>query len=126
MNRKILIVEDEKDILNMLSEAFRFEGYEVLCSSDGEEALRIIRIENPDIILLDLQIPKVNGFQVCNSIKSNPILSPMKVIIISGKAQQIDREIAQDAGADDYITKPFSIIKLVEMAEALLNSDKEI
>ena len=126
MKRKILIVEDEKDILKMLSEVFHFEGYEVLCSSDGEEALRIIRIENPDIILLDLQIPKVNGFQVCNSIKTNPLLSPMKVIIISGKTQQMDREISQDVGADDYITKPFSIIYLVERVKSLLNSDKEI
>lgn len=124
MTKKILIVEDEEDILELLSAIFEeFGDYGVLRARDGEEALRIARVDNPDIILLDIQLPKLNGYEVCKSVKSDPAMSPTKVLMLSGMAQNSDWQKAQEAGADGYITKPFSSIELVEKVEGLLRSD---
>jgi DNA-binding response OmpR family regulator len=124
VTKKILIVEDEEDILELLSAIFEeFGDYGVLRARDGEEALRIARVDNPDIILLDIQLPKLNGYEVCKSVKSDPAMSPTKVLMLSGMAQNSDWQKAQEAGADGYITKPFSSIELVEKVEGLLRSD---
>jgi len=120
VTKKILIVEDEEYVLEMLSTIFRLEGYIVLCAKDGEEALNIARVDNQDIILLDIQLPKLNGYEVCKSIKSDPAMSHTKVLMVSGMTQNFDRMKAQEAGADDYIAKPFSSIVLLEKVEELL------
>ena len=90
---------------------------------DGEEALRIARVDNPDIILLDIQLPRLNGYEVCKSVKSDPTMSHTKVLMLSGMAQNSDRQKAQEAGADGYIAKPFSSIELLEKVEGLLRSN---
>ena len=124
MTKKILIVEDEEDILDLLSTIFDdHANYESLYARDGEEALRITRADNPDIILLDIQLPKLNGHEVCKSVKSDPATSRTKVLILSGMAQKSDWLKAREAGADDYVSKPFGSNALVEKVEALLRSN---
>ncbi len=123
MTKKILIVEDEEDILELLSEEFDAHGdYQILHARDGEEALRIASANNPDIIILDIHLPKLNGYEVCRSIKSNPAISDIKILMISGMAQNSDRQKALQMGADDYLTKPFDLTILVEKVETLLRS----
>lgn len=97
-------------------------GYRIACTRDGEEALRIAREDNPDIILLDAQLPKINGYEVCKSVKSGPAMSHVKVLMLSGMTQNSDWHKAKEAGADAYIAKPFSSIELVEKVEELLRS----
>ncbi len=124
MTKKILIVEDEEDVLELLLEIFGALGdYRVLCARDGEEALRITRADNPDIILLDIQLPKISGHEVCKSVKSDLAMRHTKVLMLSGMAQNSDWQKAQQAGADAYMTKPFSSIVLVEQVEELLKSN---
>ena len=124
MTKKILIAEDEEDIFELLSAIFGDLGdYEILCARDGEETLRIARVDNPDIILLDIQLPKLNGYEVCKLVKSDPIMSQTKVLMISGMAQNSDWHKAQEVGADGYIIKPFGSIELVEKVEELLMSN---
>lgn len=123
MNKKILIVEDKEDILELLAEIFDDLGdYRILCARDGEEALRIAREDNPDIILLDILLPKMNGYDVCKSIKSDPATSNAKVLMISGVVQEFNRRKAQEVGADVFIAKPFDTIALVEKVEELLRN----
>lgn len=124
MNKKILIAEDEEDILELLSAIFGDLGdYEILYAKDGEETLRIARADNPGIILLDIQLPKLNGYEVCKLVKSDPTMSQTKVLMISGMAQNSDWQKAQEAGADRYVIKPFSSIELLEKVEELLKSN---
>jgi len=126
MTKKILIVDDEETILQLLSTIFGFlEDYEILCARDGEEALRIARKHNPDIILLDIQIPKINGNEVCRSVKADPATSNTKVLMLTGMVQDSDLQKAQEAGADDCMTKPFSAKAIVEKVEELLKSNKQ-
>jgi two-component system alkaline phosphatase synthesis response regulator PhoP len=121
---KILIVEDEEDIIELLSAIFGDLGdYEVLYARDGEEALRIARADNPDIILLDVQLPKLNGYKVCKSIKSDLAMSHIKVLMLSGMAQISDWLKAKEVGADGYIAKPFSSTALVEKIEEIIGSN---
>ena len=123
MTKSILIVEDEEDILELLSTIFGDLGdYRIFCARDGEEAIRIARSDNPDIILLDIRLPNISGYAVCKSVKSDPAMSNTKVLIISGMTQNSDRRKAEEMGADGYITKPFDSIALVERVEELLSS----
>ena len=122
--KKILVVEDEKDILELLLSIFDdFGDYRILSAMDGEEALRLVRVDNPDMILLDIQLPRLNGYEVCKSVKSDPTMSRTKVLMLTGMTQNSDRQKAQEAGADGYITKPFSSIELLEKVEGLLRSN---
>jgi two-component system, OmpR family, alkaline phosphatase synthesis response regulator PhoP len=122
--KKILIVEDEKDILELLLAVFSdFGDYRILSAMDGEEALRLVRVDNPDIILLDIQLLRLNGYEVCKSVKSDPTMSHTKVLMLSGMAQNYDRQKAEEAGADGYIIKPFSSKELLEKVEGLLRSN---
>ena len=122
MNKKILIVEDEEDILELLSTIFRLEDYEVLCTRDGEDALRIVREHSPDIVLLDIQIPKITGDEVCKSVKSDPAMLHTKVLIVSGMDGS-HLQKAREAGADACMTKPFSSTAIVEKVEELLSNN---
>ena len=124
MTKKILIVEDEEDILEVLSAILEDLGdYEICYARDGEEALRIARMNNPDIILLDIQLPKLNGYEVCQSVKSDSAMCNIKVLMLSGVAQNSDWLKAQEVGVDDYIVKPFGATALVEKVEKLLRSN---
>jgi two-component system alkaline phosphatase synthesis response regulator PhoP len=125
MIKKILEVEDEEDIVGLLCAIFSdFVNYETLYVTDGQQALNIARVNNPDIILLDIQLLELTGYEVCRLVKSVPALSHTKVLMLSGMTQDSDWLKAQEAGADDFIAKPFSSIALLEKVEELLRSNE--
>jgi CheY-like chemotaxis protein len=117
---RILIVDDSDNIRNVLQMNFEWLGYEVTCAGDGEEALRRIPEERPDLIVLDVMMPRLNGYQVCRTLKSNPELRDIPVVFLSAKNQQGDRFWGKDCGADAYLTKPFSAAKLERVIQELL------
>jgi two-component system alkaline phosphatase synthesis response regulator PhoP len=125
VKRKILIAEDDESILQLLSTVFSLEDYEVFCATDGEEAIRIWREDNPEVVLLDIQLPKMDGYQVCKAIKSDSTTSHVKVIMLSGMTQDYEFIKALKAGCDDFIKKPFSLTFLVEKVKELLRSEKQ-
>jgi DNA-binding response OmpR family regulator len=121
VTKKILIVEDEESILELLLAIFDdLVDYQTFYARDGEEALRIAREDIPDIILLDMQIPKINGSEVCRLIKSAPATSNTKVLMLTGIVQDLDLRKAWQAEADACMTKPFTSAALLEKVEALL------
>jgi DNA-binding response OmpR family regulator len=105
--KKILIVDDEQFILMALTDAVENEGFVCLTASDGEEALAVARREKPDLILLDIMMPKKDGFEVCKELKSDPETKHIPVVMLSAKSQAVDIEKGKQVGADDYVTKPF-------------------
>ena len=124
MIKKILIVEDEELILDLLSDELSDNGnYDVFCAKDGEEALRITQSEYPDIILLDIQLPKISGYEICKIIKSDLVLSHTKILMVSGMAQNSEVQMALEAGADGFIGKPFNLFALERKVEELLWHD---
>lgn len=106
----LLIVEDEPQLVGILEYLLKNEGYNILKAYDGEEALKLIKINKPDLVLLDIMIPKIDGFQICNYIKKN---TNIPVIILSAKKEDEDKIIGLELGAEDYITKPFNHKELV-------------
>lgn len=122
---RILIVDDSENIRNVLQMNFEWLGYEVICASDGEEALNRINEDRPDLIVLDVMMPRLNGYQVCRSIKSDPSMSGIPIVFLSAKDQQGDKFWGKDCGADEYLTKPFSAAKLERVVEQLLKGITE-
>ena len=119
MTKKILIVEDEMQILELLLNVFEFEGYEVLSARNGDEALRMSRELDPDILVLDKRLPDMDGIEVCASVKSDEKTSHQKILMLSGLSQDYDLKEAFQAKADAYMTKPFGIKQLVGKVEEL-------
>jgi len=117
---KILVVDDEIYIVHILDFSLGMEGYEVITALDGEQALDRMKAEKPDLVVLDIMMPKLDGYEVCKSIKSNPATKQTPVILLSAKGRNVDQKLGFDVGADDYITKPFSPRKLVERINQLL------
>ena len=118
MKKKILIIEDEEPIRMALEDDFRLENYEVEVASDGQEGLA--KAENPDIdlIVLDIMLPGMNGFDICRKLRNEGIRTP--VIMLTAKGQEIDRVVGLEIGADDYVTKPFSPRELQARVKAVL------
>lgn len=121
MTKKILIVDDEQNIVISLEFLMKREGYEVSIANDGEEAVARIRSEQPDLVLLDVMMPKKSGFEVCQEIKSDPSLKMVRILMLTAKGR--DTEVAKGLamGADAYMTKPFSTKELVEKIRAMLS-----
>ncbi len=117
---KILVVDDEIYIVHILDFSLGMEGYEVVTALDGEQALEKVRSDKPDLIVLDIMMPKLDGYEVCKNIKSNASTQHIPVILLSAKGRNVDQKLGFDVGADDYITKPFSPRKLVERINQLL------
>lgn len=107
-DRKILVVDDEPFILKSLAFVLKKEGFHVESATNGLEALETIRREKPDLIFLDIMMPKMNGLEVCQWIRQDPQLRDIHVIILTAKGQEADREKGLQIGADEYMTKPFS------------------
>ncbi len=107
-DRKILVVDDEPFILKSLTFVLKKEGFHVESATNGLEALETIRKEKPDLIFLDIMMPKMNGLEVCQWIRQDPQLRDIHVIILTAKGQEADREKGLQIGADEYMTKPFS------------------
>jgi len=117
---KILVVDDEIYIVHILDFSLGMEGYEVITALDGEQALEKVKAEKPDLIVLDIMMPKLDGYEVCKNIKSSAETQHIPVILLSAKGRNVDQKLGFDVGADDYITKPFSPRKLVERINQLL------
>ena len=121
MNEKrILVVDDEPHVVRSLTFVLKKEGYDVYSAIDGEEAMVKVREAKPNLMFLDVMMPKKNGYQVCQEIKADPSLSDIYVIILTAKGQEADREKGLSLGADEFITKPFSPMKIVERVGELL------
>lgn len=116
MGKSILIVEDEKNIVDILNFNLKREGYETLEAYDGERGLELAVGNNPDLILLDVMLPRLNGFDVCRRIREQKITTP--VIILTAREEEADKVLGLEIGADDYITKPFSIRELLARVKA--------
>lgn len=116
MNKRILIVEDEKNIVDILSFNLGREGYDTLEAYDGEAGLQLALEQDPDLVLLDLMLPKMNGFDVCRSIRAAGRNTP--VIMLTAREEETDKVLGLELGADDYITKPFSMRELLARIKA--------
>ncbi|MEO5339282.1 MAG: response regulator [Magnetococcus sp. MYC-9] len=120
MSAEILIVDDAPNIVLSLEFLFKKEGFNVRSASDGEEALRAMEEKVPDVILLDVMMPKRNGFEVCEAIRANPQWREVRIVMLTAKGREMEQEKGMALGADDYITKPFSTRGLVSKVRGLL------
>ena len=118
---RILVVDDEIYIVHILDFSLGMEGYEVITALDGEQALEKARAERPDLIVLDIMMPKLDGYETCKMLKAEAGTKDIPVILLSAKGRNVDQKIGFEVGADDYITKPFSPRKLVERINAILS-----
>jgi DNA-binding response OmpR family regulator len=118
-HRKILVVEDDPVILDLLTTNFELEGFEVARAVDGVEGLQMARIEQPHAVVADIMMPRMSGLQLLEALKSDPDTSSIPVVFVSAKAQADDIRAGLDAGADDYVTKPFDPGDLVELITKL-------
>ena len=120
MSKKVLIADDEPNIVISLEFLLRREGFEVLVAVDGEEALTKARAERPDLVLLDVMMPKMNGFDVCQALRADPELASMRVLMLTAKGRETEVSKGLGLGADGYMTKPFSTKDLVAQVRVLL------
>jgi two-component system alkaline phosphatase synthesis response regulator PhoP len=125
MREKILIVEDEKDIVKMLEYNLKKEGFKTISAQDGEDALEYAAREHPDLIILDLMLPGMDGLEVCKELKKETKTASIPIIMLTAKAQESDKVVGLELGADDYVTKPFSPRELIARIKAVLRRAKE-
>ncbi|MCB1857901.1 MAG: response regulator [Gammaproteobacteria bacterium] len=124
MTRKILIVDDEQNIAISVEFLMKREGFEVTVARDGEEGLERIRADRPDLVLLDVMMPKLNGFQVCEAVRSDPELAEVRIVMLTAKGREAEINKGMSLGADAYIPKPFATSDLVAKVKALLGSEE--
>jgi DNA-binding response OmpR family regulator len=116
--RKVLIVEDDPAILRGLADNLRFEKYDVLTATDGEDGYRLQHTQNPDLIVLDLMLPRMTGLELCRKLRTEGQQVP--ILMLTARGEEADRVVGLDLGADDYVTKPFSVMELMARIRALL------
>lgn len=119
----VLIVEDDATMLRGLKDNFEFKGYRVLIAADGEEGLNTALNKKPDLIILDIMLPEINGYEVCRLIRKENLNMP--IIMLTAKGEESDIVLGLNLGADDYVTKPFSIKELLARAEAFLRRSRQ-
>jgi len=117
---KILITEDEPDIRELVAFTLRFAGYEVVTGSNGEEAVMLAKQELPDLILLDVRMPRLTGYEACKQIKEDPALKDTPVVFLSAKGQESEIASGIEAGAEEYLLKPFAPDQLTERVRSIL------
>ena len=117
---KILVVDDEINITQILEFSIGSEGYQVITASNGEEAIDVAKREQPNLIILDIMMPKIDGYEACRIIKANPLTKNIPVILLTAKGRDIDKRLGYEVGATDYIIKPFSPTQLIERIQELL------
>lgn len=122
---RILIVDDEKDIVDLISYNLEKEGFQTSKAYDGESALQTIKEQKPDLIILDLMLPKMNGLDVCRAVRRNPGTSGLPIIMLTAKSDEVDKVTGLEVGADDYVTKPFSVKELIARVRSVLRRLKE-
>ena len=121
---KILVVDDEINITQILEFSIGAEGYEVLTALNGEDAVDRARRELPDLIILDVMMPKIDGYEACRILKANPLTKNIPVILLTAKGREIDKKLGFEVGAADYIVKPFSPNKLIDRIHEVLSCTK--
>lgn len=117
---RILIVDDEPDALELISFNLRSAGFDISTAEDGEQALKMARSLQPDLILLDVMLPEVDGLEVCKTVRRDPAIAGIPIIMLTAKAAEVDRVLGLELGADDYVTKPFSPRELVLRVKNML------
>ncbi len=119
--KKILVVDDEVDLVETLRFPLEMEGFNVLVSYNGEDALNQARKETPDLILLDLMLPKLDGYKVCRLLKYDEKYKHIPILMLTAKTQEKDKLLGKETGANEYITKPFEIDELMKKVKTYLN-----
>ena len=119
--KKILLVDDEVDLVETVRFPLEMQGFTVLVSQDGEDALKKAREEKPDLILLDLMLPKLDGYKVCRLLKFDERYKHIPILMLTAKTQEKDKTLGMETGADEYITKPFEMDDLMEKVESYIS-----
>ena len=122
---KILIVDDEQDIADLVSYNLEKEGFTTIKAYDGESALKMLKAQKPDMVILDLMLPKMNGLDVCRAIRHNPETAKLPIIMLTAKGDVVDKIIGLEIGADDYVTKPFSVKELIARVRTIMRRLQE-
>ena len=123
-DRTVLVVDDDPVILKLLEVNFEMEGFSVITAGDGDEGLHAIREQRPDAVVLDIMMPKLNGLEVLEAARADPATKNVPIVLLSAKAQASEVQRGLDLGADDYVTKPFDPIDLVERVNAVLHNSQ--
>ena len=118
--KKILVADDEPFIVRSLTFVLKKQGYKTITATDGEEAVTKIQEEKPDLVCLDVMMPKKTGFEVCQEVRANPELSDLYIIMLTARGQEADRERGLRLGVNEFMTKPFSPSKIIERVKAAL------
>ena len=117
---KILVVDDEKDIVDLVAYNLEKEGFSIIRAYDGEKALDLAKAQGPDLVILDLMLPRIQGMEVCKRLRNSDRTTSLPIIMLSAKGEEIDKVLGLEIGADDYITKPFSVRELLARVKAVL------
>ena len=117
---KILIAEDERDIRDLVAFTLRFSGHEVVSVANGEESIEVARREMPDLILMDVRMPRMTGYEACKAMKANPDLKDIPVVFLSPKGQESEIQQGMEAGAEEYLLKPFAPDLLTNRVKSIL------
>jgi two-component system alkaline phosphatase synthesis response regulator PhoP len=124
MDKRILIIEDDPATSRLIDYSLRHEGYQVLRASNGLEGIRKVREEKPDLLILDVMLPGMDGYEICHSLRSHPDTASLPILMFSAKAQGIDKDTGLKVGADDYLAKPADPAEIVKRVENLLAKRK--
>jgi DNA-binding response OmpR family regulator len=116
----VLVIDDDPVILELLRVNFEIEGFDVICATDGEDGLRRAQADQPDVVISDIMMPRRDGLQLLTELKANPATEDLPVILLSAKAQKSEVQHGIDMGADDYITKPFDPLELIDRLNAVM------
>src|SRR5262245_19214683 len=123
---RVLVVEDDPDVAVLIRYNLVREGYEILQAAGGAEALRLAREETPDLMLLDLMIPQLNGWEVCRRLKQDPATRAIPIIIVTARVEEGDKVLGFELGADDYVTKPFVVRELIARIQAVIRRSRRV
>lgn len=118
---RILVAEDERDIRELIAFTLRFAGFDVLLATNGAEAVEVAEAEKPDLILLDVRMPRMSGYEACRRLKENPQTASLPVVFLSAKGQDSEIQQGLDSGAEEYILKPFAPDELIQQVRDILN-----
>ncbi len=125
MSKRVLVVDDEPNIRLSLEFLMRKAGYEVTGVDDGEAALEAVKNSAPDLMLLDVTLPKLSGYEVCEAVRANPEWKGVRILMLTARGRDIEREKGLALGADDYVTKPFATRDVVERVQALIGPEND-
>jgi len=118
---RILIAEDEKDIRELIAFTLRFAGFDVLLATNGVEAVEVAEAERPDLVILDVRMPRMSGYEACRRLKENPQTASLPVVFLSAKGQDSEIQQGLESGAEEYILKPFAPDELIQQVRDILN-----